>query len=305
MTHTSKTTTPSGDNFPPIVFFGTDEHSTAVLRTLINAGFSIATVVTKPDAIKGRGKKLLPPAVKQFAHEHNIPVLQPQKVREIITPMQKLGSPVGILVSYGKIIPQSVLDLFTPGIINVHPSLLPRYRGSSPIESAIVNRDSETGVTLMQLVADMDAGPIYMQEEYPLHGNETKPALYDTLFSLGARMLQQALPLIINNALSPFPQNATKATYCQQFQKSDGNLDLTTLSAASAEARIRAYLGFPRTRVMVQNRSLIITKAHITHEAKTPLDLICADGAFLSVDELIAPSGKTMPAGAYLRGYPF
>lgn len=305
MTNISKTIMPSGGNFPPIVFFGTDEHSLLVLRALIDTGFPIATIVTKPDAVKGRGKKLQPPAVKQFGLEQNLPVLQPQKVREIIDPIQKLNNPVGVLVSYGKIIPQSVLDLFSPGIINVHPSLLPCYRGSSPIESAIANRDSETGVTLMQLAAAMDAGPIYAQETYRLQGNETKPALYTTLFSLGAQMLIRSLPLIVNGTLNPQPQDDTKATYCQQFQKSDGNLNLTALSAASAEARIRAYLGFPRTRITVQNRLLVVTKAHVSHESKTPLDLICADGAFLAIDELIAPSGKTMPVGAYLRGYPF
>ena len=289
---------------PPIVFFGTDEHSVVVLRTLIDAGFFVATVVTKPDTVKGRGKKLLPPAVKQFALEQNIPLLQPQKVREIIAPVRELNRPIGVLASYGKIIPQPVLDMFTPGIINVHPSLLPKYRGASPIESAIAHRDKETGISLMQLVAAMDAGPIYAQEKYALQGNETKPALYDALFLLGAHMLVQALPLIVNGTLIPKPQNDSEATYCSQFQKSDGNLDPTALSAAEAEARIRAYIGFPRTRVTVKNRLLIVTKAHVTNEQKTPLSLQCADGAFLTIDELVAPSGKTMATSAYLRGYP-
>lgn len=305
MKNTSKTTTISGDSFPPIVFFGTDNHSLIILRALVNAKFPVAAVVTKPDTLRGRGKKLLPPAVKQFAITQHIPVLQPHKVRDIIKPLQSLHRPVGVLASYGKIIPQSILDIFVPGIINVHPSLLPLYRGSSPIESSIVNGDAITGVSLMRLIATMDAGPLYAQQTYPLTKTETKPQLYDALFSIGAQMIVRSLPLIITGNQVAEPQQDNRATYCAQLQKSDGMLDPATLSAAAAEARVRAYIGFPRTRSVIHDRSLIVTRAHVSHQPKTPLDISYADGVFLVIDELVAPSGKTMAADAYLRGYPF
>ena len=208
-----------------------------------------------------------------------------------------------MLVSYGKIIPQSIINLFTPGIINVHPSLLPKYRGPSPIESAIVNRDKTTGVTLMQLTKNMDAGPIYYQTPHSLDQSETRPELYKTLGQLGAATLAAKLPDILSGALQPAPQDDANATYCQLLSRSDTDLDLTALTANQAEARIRAHLGFPRSRAAIGSYKLIITKAHTVINAKTPLDLPCANGTFLSIDELIAPSGKTMPAGAFLRGY--
>lgn len=298
----SKTITNSGIN-QPIVFFGTEEHSLIALRGLVESGMPVAAVVTKPDAAKGRGKKLTSPAVKVYAEEHNIPVWQPTKLKDIAEGIQELNNPVGILVSYGKIIPKKTLELFTPGIINVHPSLLPKYRGPSPIESAIVNRDNKTGVTIMCLVSAMDAGPIYLQVPYALDFTETKPELYDTLFTLGTNLLISKLSAILSGELQPIPQDDNDASYCALLSKEDGNLDLTALTPGEAEARVRAYLGYPRTRVTIGEYNIIVTKAHGVMTQKTPLDLECANGAFLSIDELIAPSGKTMSANDFLRGY--
>jgi methionyl-tRNA formyltransferase len=299
----SKTTTSSGIN-QPIVFFGTEEHSLIALRGLVEAGLPVAAVVTKPDAAKGRGKKLAPPAVKVYAETHSIPVWQPTRLKDITEDIKKLDNPVGILVSYGKIIPKSTLELFTPGIINVHPSLLPKYRGPSPIESAIANRDNKTGVTIMLLVSAMDAGPIYQQVPYALDFTETKPELYDTLFTLGTNLLINKLPVILSGELQPMTQKEDDATYCSLLTKADGDLNLTKLTPGEAEARIRAYLVYPRTRVTIGSYSIIVTKAHGVMTQKTPLDLVCANGAFLSIDELIAPSGKTMSGDDFLRGYP-
>lgn len=300
----SKTTTTSGIN-RPIVFFGTEEYnSLVVLKALVEAGYAISAIVTKPDAPKGRGKKLTAPAVKVYALEHNIPVWQPAKLGDIAHDIQALGKPVGVLVGFGKIVPQSILDLFEPGIINVHPSLLPLYRGPSPIEAAIANRDNKTGVTIMKLEAAMDAGPIYMQVPYALDFTETRPELYTTLFTLGANLVVSKLPDIVSGALQPTPQDDNAATYCSLFTKEMGILDLTNLTPGQAEAHIRAHLGFPRSRVTVGPYSLIVTKAHGVMTKETPLDLECSNGAYLSIDEVIAPSGKTLSAGEFLRGYP-
>lgn len=286
-----------------IIFFGTEEFSLATLQKLISAGYTIAAVVTKPDSRKGRGQKLVPPSVKVLAQKYNIPVWQPQKVTEINEKIAELGQVAGVLVSYGKIIPKSTIDLFSPGIINVHPSLLPKYRGPSPIESAILNGDQVTGVTIMQLSAAMDAGPIYAMQEYPLHGNETRPDLYEQLAETGSTLLIGVLPSILDGSEQPSPQDDQAATYCKLLQKADGILNTAVTPAAIAERQVRAYLGFPKTKITLNENQLVITKAHTSNQQKTPLDILCQDGAFLSIDELIAPSGRRMSADDYLRGY--
>ena len=293
MTHTSKT----------IVFFGTDEFSAISLRELIAKGFTIGAVVTKPDSRKGRGRELAKPIVKEIAEANNIPVWQPLDVRAIAEHVAKLHDPIGVLVSYGKIIPQSIIDLFKPGIINVHPSLLPLYRGPSPIESAILHGDAETGVTIMQLSAGMDAGPIYSQITVPLIDVETAPDLEVQLGELGAQELGLTLPAIMNGTVQPTPQNDELATYCKLLSKEESVLDTEVLTAEQAERHVRAYLAFPKTKVTVAGQQVVVTKAHVSTSSSTPLDIECADGRFLSVDELIGPSGKAMNAQGFVNGY--
>lgn len=288
-----------------IIFFGTEAFSADALRALIASNFNVVAVVTKPDQPKGRGHKLTEPLVKTIAREHDIPVWQPTKLADVAEQITSLQPVAGVLVSYGKIIPQSIIDLFTPGIINVHPSLLPRYRGPSPIEAAIIHHDNQTGVTIMQLSAAMDAGPIYAQRIIPLDHTETKPALYATLSRIGNQLLIDTLPDILSGALTPTPQNDADATYCSLLSKQDGLLDPADLTAVQAEARVRAFLGFPRTRLPLGDQTLIITRAHVSKTAETPLSVQFSDGNYLAPDELIAPSGKTMTAEAFLRGHSF
>lgn len=273
------------------------------LQALVEAGFNIAAVVTKPDSPRGRGHKLTQPAVKVYAHEHGIEVWQPYKLLDILPDVKKLQPVVGVLVSYGRIIPEALLDMFTPGIINVHPSLLPAYRGPSPIESVILNRDNKTGITIMKLVKEMDAGPIYAQFPYALDGTETRPELYRTLAQLGAYNLASVLPNIIDGSITPSKQDSSQATYSHILTKDDTYLDLSTITPGQAEARIRAHLGFPRTRIQIGAHDLVILKAHGVMTRKTPLDLKCSNGAYLSIDSLIAPSGRTMSGEEFLRGY--
>lgn len=293
MTHTSKT----------IVFFGTDEFSAASLRELIAKGFTVGAVVTKPDSRKGRGRELSKSIVKEIAEANNIPVWQPLDVRAIAEHVTKLHDPIGVLVSYGKIIPKSIIELFSPGIINVHPSLLPLYRGPSPIESAILHGDTETGVTIMQLSAGMDSGPIYSQITVPLLDVETAPDLEVQLGELGAQELSLTLPSIINGTVLPTPQNDDLATYCQLLSKEDSALDTEKLTAEQAERHVRAYIAFPKTKASIEGYPVVITKAHVSNAHESPLDLECSDGRYLSVDELIGPSGKLMNAKAFLNGY--
>ncbi len=286
-----------------IIFFGTEEFSLTALTALIDAGYDIVAVVTKPDSRRGRGRVMSAPSVKLLAEKHGIPVWQPERLADITEEVRALQPVTGVLVSYGKILPQSIIDLFTPGIINVHPSLLPKYRGPTPIESAILNGDTVAGVSLMQLAARMDAGPVYVAREYPLGGQETQLELAHTLAVIGSDLLLEHLPAIISGNLAPTPQDDTQASYCALLQKSDALLAPAQLTAAQAERRVRAYLAYPKARIHYDGHQLIITAAHVSATKNTPLDPECRDGAFLVIDELVSPSGKRMSADAYLRGH--
>lgn len=287
---------------PKIIFFGTEEHSLGTLKALVEHGTEIAAVITKPDAPRGRGHKLTQPPVKEFATTHNIPVWQPNKLIDIVDDIRQLQPVAGVLVAYGKIIPQRVIDLFNPGIINLHPSLLPKWRGPSPIEATIANQDTEAGISIMQLEAGMDSGPVYIQKTVPLSGNESKLDLYRSLFSLGNQTLINSLPDILSAKLMPTPQDDQQATYCSLLSKEMSQLNPETMTAAEANAHVRAYLGFPRSRLQLNDNSLIITQAHVSPIYEHDLSVKFKDGQFLTVDELIAPSGKTMAAKAYLNG---
>lgn len=285
------------------MFFGTGEFSLAALTGLVEASYEVAAVVTKPDSRAGRGHRVTSPPVKAFAERYNIPVWQPEKLSEIRDGIQALGNPAGVLASYGKIVPQAIINLFHPGIINIHPSLLPRYRGPSPIEAAIANGDDKTGVSIMQLTARMDAGPVYAAKQYSLTGTETKPELYYSLAQVGANLLLETLPRILDGTLLPLPQNEENATYTPLLNKEAALLRPDTVSAAEAERLVRAHLGFPRTKLVINNHTVIITKAHVATAGASSLDILCMDGNYLSIDEIIAPSGRRMGAAEFARGY--
>lgn len=286
-----------------IIFFGTEEFSAISLQALIDANYPIVAVVTKQDTKKGRGKKLVPPTVKVIAEQHGIPTWQPHHLDEIIDDITALQPVAGVLVSFGKIIPQKIIDLFTPGIINVHPSKLPQYRGPSPIESAILNGDADTGVSIMQLSLRMDAGPVYHFTPHTLQGNETSPELYQTLGELGAQSLTALLPEILNGTLHPHAQDDGTATYCQLIRKTDGILDLSK-SATQLEREVRAYKGWPGSRTQLGGVDITVTAAHATEAVDTsPLTLPCGGETYLRIDTLKPAGKKEMPAGEFLNGY--
>lgn len=292
MTNTSKT----------ILFFGTDTFSAAALNGLIDAGYTIKAVITKPDSKQGRGQKLTPPLVKTIAEQNGIAVWQPLKLADITENIKALGPVVGILSSYGKIIPQATIDLFEPGIINIHPSLLPKYRGPSPIEAAIVNGDVETGVSIMRLDAGMDSGPLYAQETYPLKGSETYSELNEVLSKLGSTLLIKTLPKILSGEIRPLIQIGDPV-YCHLLRKEDALINVSQLTAAEAERHVRAFLAFPKTRIILNGQPTIVTKSHVSPERSSLLDLTCQDGQFLVIDELVGPTGRTMSGKDFLNGY--
>ena len=233
----------------------------------------------------------------------------------LITPLQPV---VGVLVSFGRIIPQDIIDLFEPGIINLHPSLLPLYRGPSPIETAILHNDALTGVSIMQLSAKMDAGPVYAQQTLNLaeyraqHGAEfNKVSLYQQLGMMGATLLIKTLPQITSGTLHPIAQDDTKVSYCRLVTKEDGHLDWTK-PAAQLENEIIAYAGWPGSRTTLGGIDVTITKAVAvsTDEASKQHPLVIPAGldqngktTYLRIISL-KPAGKqNMSAAAFYNGY--
>ena len=306
MTHTSKT----------ILFFGTEDFSATTLEELIHQDYSIGAIITKPDTRRGRSKELVAPQVKRIGELHGIPVWQPKKLSDIAGDIAEFDDPVGVLVSYGKIIPQSIIDLFTPGIVNLHPSLLPKYRGPSPIETAVLNGDGETGISIMQLSAAMDAGPVYLRETVSLQGNETAPELYKSLGARGAELLASCLPQILDGTLPAVPQDNDSASYCALIAKEDGQINWQQQTAEQIERKVRAYSDWPQCRAVINGIEVIITSAHIAaSESGTPgtfsvvrnddtLSLVVTTReASLCIDRLKPIGKKEMPIGAFLAGY--
>jgi methionyl-tRNA formyltransferase len=288
-----------------LVFFGTELFSVPTLQALIDAGYDIAAVITKPDTVRGRGKKMFVHPVKQIGLDHNIPVLQPQRLLDIESELSSLHAHAAVLVSYGKIIPKRVLDVFEPvGIINIHPSRLPQFRGPSPIEATIISGQKSTAVSIMKLDEGMDTGPVYTQREVRLTGDETKQELTERLSSLGAETLVEALPGILNGKLKAKQQENVDVSVTSLILKSDGVLDPTTDDAPTLERKIRAYQGYPKPHLTVFNNDVIVTSAKVVSSA-TPntLTIACARGTWLEITSLVAPSGRTMLSQDFLRGY--
>ncbi|MEX2006781.1 MAG: methionyl-tRNA formyltransferase [Candidatus Saccharimonadales bacterium] len=284
-----------------LVFFGTENFSAPTLSALIGQGWPILAVVTKPNAKQGRGQKLAVPPVKKIALRAGLRVFQPGKVADIEADLAKLRPTHGVLVAYGQIIPDSILKLFRGGIINLHPSLLPKYRGPSPIEAAILNGDKQTGLSLMRLTAGMDEGPVYYQSVLKLKGSENRLELSKKMAKMGADRLIERLPQIIDGRLKPVPQDNSKATYTPLLKKEDGAVNFSQ-PAEVIERQIRAYLGWPRSRATIFGKEVVITKASLVKDRTTGLVIQCNPG-LLQIEELIAPSGRTISGVEFIRGY--
>lgn len=227
------------------VFFGTDEFAVGILEELATAGQSPAVVVTTPDRPAGRKMTLTPPPVKVWAENKNIPVLQPEKLNdEFISKLKAKSYDLFVVASYGKIIPKKVIDLPEFGVLNVHPSLLPLYRGASPLESTILAGDTETGVDIMLIDEEMDHGPILAQEKITLSGNEHYPELRDHLAKIGGKLLAETIPLWIDRKITPTDQDHSKATYTKKITKEDGLIELTN-PAKEIYRKFRAFDPWP------------------------------------------------------------
>lgn len=290
-----------------VIFFGTEDISVPTLNKLIqDERYDVVAVVTKPDAACGRGRTLAAPAVKQAARVHNVTVFQPTKVSEINDDLAALRPDAGALVAYGKLIPDSTLALFSHGIVNFHPSMLPVYRGPSPIVTAIMRGDSFTGLTLMRVSHDMDAGEIYYQEKVAIGADETVEELNARFGARGAELMAGKLADIVSGKIRGLPQDDDLATYCHMIAKADGDLDPATMTARECYNRWRALHAWPKCRIKLAGESVIVTKCE-------PLDnymgedwpdvIPCADNTSLHLIEIQNPrSGRRMGVVDYLNG---
>ncbi len=293
-----------------LVFFGNERlvsglpHSdTPVLRGLLERGYEIVAIVANYETGTSRSARKL--EVAEVAKEHNIPLFTPEKPADIFDELRKFHADAAVLVAYGRIIPQRVIDVFGPvGIINIHPSLLPRHRGPTPIESTILAGDTEAGVSIMRITAGMDEGPVYTQARVPLSGSETKFELYEKLSELGAKLLIDSLPDILENKLQPVSQQNDGVTVTSLILKQHGILDTTTDTAYALERKIRAHLSYPKSRLSIGNNDVVVTMAKVVDGPGSGILVVpCAEKTYLEILELTAPSGKKMTGEAYLRGY--
>ncbi|HET7059721.1 MAG TPA: methionyl-tRNA formyltransferase [Candidatus Saccharimonadales bacterium] len=299
-----------------LIFFGNERLATGVtttapvLRALVAAGYQVAAVVvSQGDPAQSRKARLL--EIETVAGRLGIPVIAPTKTADIKDKLEAWDAQAGILVAYGKLVPKEIIDVFPRGIINIHPSLLPKRRGSTPIENTILYDEKETGVSLMRLVEEMDAGPTYVQQKIQVPDHATKQQLADSLLNLGKDMLIEHLPTILSGSLKPEPQDDLDATYDKQIKKDAGDLD-TSKPATDLEREIRAYAGWPRNRIMLGTTEVIVTKAHVAPGVgglegtlwlqDKQLGVHCAEDT-LVIDALIPPGKREMTAEAFLAGY--
>lgn len=238
------------------IFWGTPEVASDTLEILKENGYLPSLIVTAQDKPKGRKMIITPPPVKVWATKNNIPYIQPGKLENIKLPEADFS----LVVAYGKIIPGNILKETRLGSFNVHYSLLPKYRGASPVESAILNGDTKTGVTIQKMRFELDSGPIVAKEEIEIRPDEKTPELRKQLTKIGAELLVRSLPEIIEGKIKEFEQNENEATFCKKIKKEDGELNLSD-NAIKNYNKFRAYFSWPRTFYFQSGKRIIITDA--------------------------------------------
>ena len=228
-----------------VIFMGTPEFAVPIFNALIEDGYKVELAVTQPDRPKGRGGKPAPPPVKVAAAMAGVPVLQPEKAGDAYEAMAALSPGVIVTAAYGCILRENVLSLPRLGCVNVHASLLPKYRGASPIHQAILNGDAKTGVTTMMMDKGVDTGGVLLQDELGISQSDCYPELCAALAALGARTLLRTLPLLACGKIAPRPQDNSLATYAPAIRKEDGALDFTSMGACGVANRVRAFAAWP------------------------------------------------------------
>lgn len=243
-----------------IIYLATPQFGAVVLEKLIKAGQKPFLVVTEPDKPVGRQQTVAPSPVKILAEQYQIPVAQPEKIKLWQKEIESLKPDLGIIAAYGQILPKEILEAPQYGFINVHPSLLPKYRGPSPIQSAILSGEEKTGVTIMRVAEKLDAGPILLQKELAIEENETFASLHDRLAALGADLLLEAVPKLAAGKLPPVVQEETEATFTKMLGKEDGLIDPEE-PAENIARKVRALNPEPGAYIIYKSKRLKILEA--------------------------------------------
>ncbi|MBO4913139.1 MAG: methionyl-tRNA formyltransferase [Butyrivibrio sp.] len=252
-----------------IIFMGTPDFAASALEKIIEAGHEITLVVTQPDKPKGRSGELQVSDVKACALKHGLPVFQPERIKlpENVAYLKDYEADIYVVAAFGQILSQEILDIPKFGCVNIHASLLPKYRGAAPIQQAIIDGEEKTGVTIMQMAAGMDTGDILLQKEIPIDDNETGGGLFDKLSELGAELIVEALPKIERGELTPVPQDEALATKCGKLSKNMGKIDFTK-KAGAIRNLVRGLNPWPSAYTRLDGKMLKIWVADAVEDKK-------------------------------------
>jgi len=302
---------------PRILFMGTPRFAVPSLKALVERGFNVVWVVTQPSRPRGRGRRTSPTPVKEFALKHGLPVSEPAGVRDegFVRWLRSLDLDLIVVVAYGKILPGEVLSVPRLGCVNLHASVLPRYRGAAPINWAIMNGDRKTGVTTMLMEEGMDTGPVLLTEEVTIGDDETAGELSERLSELGADLLVRTVRLFAEGRIEPRPQDDSIATYAPMLRKEDGRIDWK-LGAIEIKNRVRGLEPWPGAYTYWKGRLLKIhsgdaleTDAHgdvepgtVVGVSKGGIMVKCGEGVF-EIKELQIEGKRRMTADEFVRGY--
>ena len=296
-----------------VLFMGTPEIAATVLSSLLDGGLAVVGCVSQPDRPKGRGMVLTPPPVKVLAEERGIPVFQPESLKDgaLLPVLEELSPDVIAVVAYGKILPEYVLSYPKYGCVNLHVSLLPKYRGAAPMQRAVMNGDKETGVTTMKMDAGLDTGDILLVEKFPIGDTDNFETVHDTSARIGGPLLAKTLWGLLDGSVTPTPQNHAEATYAEKITKEECAIDFT-LPSCVLDARIRGLSPIPLAYTRMPNGKLLkVVSAtpcegrgrpgEILRAEKDGFAVACGEGALLL--RTLLPEGKgKMSAADLLRG---
>lgn len=296
-----------------VVFMGTPDFAVETLKAIYEAGHEVILAVSQPDKPKGRSGKLQPTPVKEYAIEHNIPVFQPVKIKDpqAVEYMRGFEADVFVVAAFGQILPQSILDIPRLGCVNVHGSLLPKYRGAAPIQWAVINGEKVSGNTTMLMGPGLDDGDMLLKSEIELSDDETGGSLFDKLAIDGGRLAVQTIEALDCGEITPIPQDSSLATHVGMIKKDMGNVDWNR-PAIEIERFIRGLNPWPSAFTFIDNKQLKLWKAIVTDESgeagtiisvdKNSFTVACGQGA-LQILELQLEGKKRMSTGDFLRGY--
>lgn len=297
-----------------VIFAGTPEFAVAPLKALHEQGHEIVAVFTQPDRKSGRGKKITPPPVKVFAQSINVDVYQPTSLKDQATVIESLAADVMVVVAYGMLLPQKILDTPRLGCINIHASLLPRWRGAAPIQRAIEAGDTVTGVSIMQMELGLDTGPVYHTLNAPIDAHDTSLSLHDKLSTLGAQGICHTLAELSENPnLKATPQDDANANYARKITKSEADLDWS-LSATFLQQQVRAFIPWPICQTSHQGTRLRVWQASalaqdhssaigtVLNISELGVEIACADGV-LRLESLQRDGSKPMHYKQLSNGY--